>query len=107
MGSGTSDVDTPRFGTAGSDTPAVDTAVTADPGTAVPVSADVPRPSTGAHGSRNSGRAAAPATAGVVSGTSAIGAPGLDTPDFGAADLVAPGASRPPTGAHASRGSGC
>ncbi|CAM5591831.1 hypothetical protein ADK47_17635 [Streptomyces rimosus subsp. rimosus] len=104
MGSGTSDVDAPRFGTAGSDTPAVDTAVSV---TAVPVPADASRPSTGAHGSRNSGCAAAPATAAVGSGTSAAGPPGLDTPDFGAADLVAPDASRPPAGAHASRGSGC
>ncbi len=107
MGPGTSAVDTPRFGTAGSDTPAVDTAATAAPGTAVPVSADASRPSSGAHGSRGSGCAAAPATAAVGSGVSAVGAPGLDTPDFGAADFVAPDASRPPTGAHASRGSGC
>ncbi|RSO22354.1 hypothetical protein DMH15_33400 [Streptomyces sp. WAC 06725] len=109
MGPGTSAVDTPCFGTAGSVTPAVDTAVSV---TAVPVPADASRPSTGAHGSRNSGCAAAPATAAVGSGMSAIGAPaagppGLDTPDFGTADFVAPDASRPPAGAHASRGSGC
>ncbi|KOT93097.1 hypothetical protein ADK70_14595 [Streptomyces rimosus subsp. pseudoverticillatus] len=99
MGSGTSDVDAPRFGTAGSDTPAVDTAVSV---TAVPVPADASRPSTGAHGSRNSGCAAAPTTAAAGSGTSAAGPPGLDTPDF-----VAPDTSRPPAGVHASRGSGC
>ncbi len=109
MGSGTTDVDAPRFGTADSDTPAVDMAVSV---TAVPVPADASRPSTGAHGSRNSGRAASPATAAGGSGMSAVGAPaagppGLDTPDFGTADFVAPDASRPPAGAHASRGSGC
>ncbi|KOT89783.1 hypothetical protein ADK86_28195 [Streptomyces sp. NRRL F-5755] len=104
-------VGTPRFGAPGFDTDAAGTAdsVTAEAGAVVPIAADASRPSSGSRGSQSSGCAAAPAPApaALVSDRSAVRAPGLDTPDSGAADFVAPDASRPPTGAHASRGSGC